>query len=125
MHTATELASETIMKLNGNVLQVIPLNVTVTLTRWVKTVQKISVPDQKEAMAIIPSCGPSPKFKNTRKLNSQQKSSAQTGTPRFVTLLNILGAFFRSANPYNVRDAMYNSESAAETMKMSKEALIT
>ena len=86
---------------------------------------RVSVLDQKEAMIIIPSCGPSPKFKNTRKLNNQQKSSAQTGTPRFVTFLNILGAFFRSANPYSVRDAMYNSESAADTMKMSIEALIT
>lgn len=86
---------------------------------------RMSALDQRKVMTAIPSCGPSPKFKNTRKLKSQQKSSAQTGTPRFVTFLKVLGACFRSANPYKVRDAMYSSESAAETMNMSIDALIT
>lgn len=76
-------------------------------------------------MAVIPSCSPSPKFMKTRKLKSQQKSSAQTGTPHFVTFLNILGAWFRSANPYTVREEMYMSVFAVEMMKTSSKALMT
>ena len=91
MHTVIELANETITKANGNVLQVIPESVTITLTRWVKTVQSVNA-DQKKEPNVIPSCGPSPKFKNTRKLKGQVKRSAQMGTPRFVTFLKTFGA---------------------------------
>lgn len=74
-------------------------------------------------MIDIPSCAP--KFMNTRKLKSQQESNAQTGTLRFVTFLNILGAFFRTDSPYRVREAMYKAVFASETMKTSIEALMT
>jgi len=60
-----------------------------------------------------------------RKVKSQQKSSAQMGTPRFVTFLKILGAWFSSPNPYRVREAIYKVEFDEETMKTINEALIT
>lgn len=114
-----------IMKLSGAVLQVIPLNVTVTLTRWVKTVLKCQRPVWRRAMSIVPSCNPSPKFMKTRKLKSQQKSRARTGTPHFVTFLKNFGACPRSASPYTVREEMYMSVFAVETIKTSIKALMT
>jgi hypothetical protein len=86
---------------------------------------KCQWPRQKKAATVLPSCGPSLRFKKTMKLKHQQHRSAPIGTPRFVTFLKNLGACLRTANPYRVREPMYKSKLDPEKMNTSSEAFTT